>query len=82
MPWLRLLLLVLVVSSAGCEHVLFQRFEKDMWANYVHSNELHTGMTKSEVVGIMGEPGIKEDGRLPRRPLHHLFLPDPQHGFR
>ncbi|MCX5892534.1 MAG: DUF3192 domain-containing protein [Deltaproteobacteria bacterium] len=62
MPWLRLLVLVLVVSSAGCEHVLFQRFEKDMWANYVHVNELHTGMTKSEVVGIMGEPGIREDG--------------------
>ena len=54
MPWLRLLLLVLVMSSVGCEHVLFQRFEKDMWSNYVHSNELHTGMTKSEVVGDYG----------------------------
>ena len=62
MPWLRLLLLVLVMLTAGCEHVLFQRFEKNMWSNYVHVNELHIGMTKSEVVGIMGEPGIKEDG--------------------
>ncbi|MCL4500257.1 MAG: DUF3192 domain-containing protein [Deltaproteobacteria bacterium] len=62
MPCLRLLLLVLVMLSAGCEQVLYQRFEKDMWANYVHSNQLQLGMTKSEVVGIMGEPGIKEEG--------------------
>ena len=62
MPWLRLLLLILVMSSVGCEQVLFQRFEKNMWSNYVHSNDLHIGMPKAEVVGIMGEPGIKEEG--------------------
>ena len=82
MPWLRLLLLVLVVSSAGCEHVLYQRFEKGMWSNYVHLNDLNTGMTKEEVLGIMGPPGIKEAGRLPWRTRCRLFLPDPQHGLR
>ncbi len=62
MPWLRLLL-ILGIFSAGCtESVLYQRFEKDMWANYVHSNELHLGMNRAEVVGIMGQPQIKEEG--------------------
>ncbi len=62
MPWLRLLL-ILGIFSAGCtENVLYQRFEKDMWANYVHTNDLHLGMTRAEVTGIMGQPGIREEG--------------------
>ena len=61
MIWLRLLLL-LGIFSAGCEHVLYQRFEKDMWSNYVHLNQLHPGMNRAEVVGIMGQPGIREEG--------------------
>ncbi len=63
MSWLRLMLL-LVMLSAGCnsEHVLYQRFDKGMWANYVHSNEMKPGMSRAEVVGIMGQPGIREEG--------------------
>jgi outer membrane protein assembly factor BamE (lipoprotein component of BamABCDE complex) len=62
MSWLHLIL-ILGVFSAGCsEHVLYQRFEKDMWSNYVHLNEVHTGMTKTEVVGAMGQPTTREDG--------------------
>lgn len=61
MLWLRLLLL-LVIFSVGCEHVLFQRFEKDMWSNYMHVNELHIGMSRAEVVGLMGQPGVREEG--------------------
>jgi hypothetical protein len=61
MSWLRLIL-ALVIFSAGCEHVLYQRFEKKMWSNYMHVNELHRGMTRPEVLGIMGQPGIQEDG--------------------
>lgn len=61
MSWLPLLI-ILLISSTGCDTVLFQRFEKDMWANYVHLNELHAGMSKSEVEGIMGQPGIREEG--------------------
>ncbi len=62
MSWLRLILLV-VMFSAGCtEHVLYQRFEKDMWSNYVRLNEVHLGMTREEVVGIMGQPAVKEEG--------------------
>jgi outer membrane protein assembly factor BamE (lipoprotein component of BamABCDE complex) len=78
MAWLHLLL-VLGMLSAGCDRMLYQRFDKSMWSNYVHLNEVKMGMTRSEVLGIMGPPGIKE---LPRRPLHRLFLPDPQHGLR
>ncbi len=63
MSWLRLIL-VLGLFSAGCssQHILYQRFEKDMWSNYVHLNELKPGMGKTEATGIMGQPGIKEDG--------------------
>ncbi len=61
MAWLHLLL-ILGLLSAGCEHVLYQRFEKDMWSNYMHLNEVHTGMNRPEVVGIMGQPGIREEG--------------------
>ena len=62
MSWLHLILL-LVTLSAGCsEHVLYQRFEKDMWSNYMRLNEVHPGMSKAQVVGIMGQPGIREDG--------------------
>ena len=33
-----------------------------MWSNYVHLNELALGMTKPEVLGIIGRPGIEEAG--------------------
>ena len=61
MNWLHLLLVVGMLS-AGCDHFLYQRFEKSMWNNYVHQNELKMGMSKEEVLGIMGPPGIKETG--------------------
>jgi outer membrane protein assembly factor BamE (lipoprotein component of BamABCDE complex) len=61
MAWLNLLL-VLGMLTAGCDQILYQRFEKQMWANYVHLNELRLGMTRSEVLGIMGSPGIQESG--------------------
>lgn len=61
MAWLYLTL-ILGILSVGCEHVAFQRFEKQMWSNYVHMNEIRKGMSKAEVLGIMGPPGIKESG--------------------
>lgn len=61
MAWLHLLLIVGMLS-AGCERVLYQRFERSMWSSYVRLNEVKMGMTKAEVVGIMGEPGIQEEG--------------------
>jgi hypothetical protein len=61
MAWLRLLL-ALGMLTTGCDRVLYQRFEKSMWSNYVHLNELNMGMAKSEVLGIMGPPGIQESG--------------------
>jgi outer membrane protein assembly factor BamE (lipoprotein component of BamABCDE complex) len=59
---LLLLILVWSISAVGCGQVLYQRFEKDMWSNYIHVNELHLGMTRSEVEGTMGPPGIREAG--------------------
>ncbi len=62
MAWMRLLLLLALLTAGCTEHVLYQRFEKDMWSNYVRLNEVHLGMSKPEVVGIMGQPGIREEG--------------------
>ncbi len=62
MSWLRLILLLSLLSAGCTEHVLYQRFEKDMWSSYMRLNEVHTGMSKAEVVGIMGQPGIREEG--------------------
>jgi outer membrane protein assembly factor BamE (lipoprotein component of BamABCDE complex) len=58
------LILLLAMLTVGCntQNVLYQRFEKDMWSNYVHVNELQLGMTRGEVVGIMGQPGTQEEG--------------------
>ncbi len=61
MAWLHLIL-VLGILTAGCQHVAYQRFEKKMWSNYVNLNQLKMGMDKEEVVGIMGPPGINEEG--------------------
>jgi outer membrane protein assembly factor BamE (lipoprotein component of BamABCDE complex) len=52
MAWLHLVLVL----------VAYQRFEKKMWANYIHVNELKKGMSKEEVLGIMGPPGTEESG--------------------
>lgn len=61
MSWLRLLL-ILGIFSVGCDTMLYQRFEKDMWSKNFNLNDVKLGMSKAEVVGIMGQPGIKEDG--------------------
>jgi outer membrane protein assembly factor BamE (lipoprotein component of BamABCDE complex) len=61
MGWINLVLL-LGIMAAGCDQIAYQRFEKSMWTNYIHLNELKMGMTKAEVLGIMGPPGTKESG--------------------
>jgi hypothetical protein len=61
MAWLHLIL-VTAMLTAGCDRVMYQRFEKSMWTNYIHLNEVKPGMTKAEVLGIMGTPGIQEEG--------------------
>ncbi len=71
MTWLHLLL-VLGLLTAGCDQVLYQRFEKSMWSNYVHLNDVKKGMTKAEVLGIMGPPGISESGDY--RAGHYTIL--------
>jgi hypothetical protein len=62
MTWLRLLL-VLGMFSVGCgEQMLYQRFDKSMWNNYIRLNEVKLGMHTTEVAGIMGPPAIRESG--------------------
>jgi outer membrane protein assembly factor BamE (lipoprotein component of BamABCDE complex) len=61
MAWLQLIL-VLGILTSGCGQVAYQRFDKQMWANYIHVNELQKGMSQAEVTGIMGPPGIRESG--------------------
>ena len=62
MSWLYLLL-ILGMFAPGCgESVLYQKFSKPMWANFVHLQDVKLGMNKAEVTGIMGQPGIKEEG--------------------
>jgi hypothetical protein len=62
MVWLRLVL-IMGMFGIGCgEQILYQRFEKDMWSNYIRLNQVKPGMPVSEVVGIMGPPGIREEG--------------------
>ena len=70
MSWL-FLLLVLGMFSPGCEPVLYQRFNKPMWATFIHLQGVKLGMSESEVTGIMGEPGIREEGDY--RGGHYTF---------
>jgi outer membrane protein assembly factor BamE (lipoprotein component of BamABCDE complex) len=57
------LILALAILTAGCsEQIMFQRFDRSMWSSYAHLNELKLGMTKTEVLGIAGAPGIQESG--------------------
>jgi hypothetical protein len=57
------LIVALGILTAGCgEQIMYQRFDKSMWSNYSHLNELKIGMAKTEVLGIMGPPGISESG--------------------
>ncbi len=71
MSWLYLLL-ILGMFSPGCgEPILYQRFDKEIWGNFVHFHAVKLGMTESEVAGIMGQPGIREDGDY--RGGHYTF---------
>jgi outer membrane protein assembly factor BamE (lipoprotein component of BamABCDE complex) len=62
MAWAYLILALGILTSGCGEQILYQRFDKSMWSNYSHVNELKTGMSKAEVLGIMGPPGSTESG--------------------
>lgn len=61
MNWLGMLL-ALGMLTVGCDRVLYQRFDKGMWASYFRLQDVNLGMSKAEVEGIMGPPGVKEEG--------------------
>ena len=60
--WRAVIVLGLLVGAAGCADMLFPRFDKKMWGTYMHLNQVSEGMSRSEVVGVMGPPQIKEEG--------------------
>ena len=70
MAWLRMIL-ALGILVTGCDTVLYPRFEKSMWSSYMQLQDLQLGMSISEVQGIMGPPGIKEEGDY--RGGHYVF---------
>ncbi len=70
MSWLYLLL-ILGMFAPGCESVLYQRFDKQIWTNFIHLQDVHLGMSEADVVGIMGQPGIQEEGDY--RTGHYTF---------
>ena len=70
MAWLQMIL-VLAMLVAGCDSVLYPRFEKSMWTTYINLQDVRPGMGMSEVEGIMGPPGIREEGDY--RGGHYVF---------
>lgn len=70
MAWLQLILALGMLVS-GCDRMLYPRFEKSMWSTYIHIQDVRPGMEIAEVEGLMGPPGIKEDGDY--RGGHYVF---------
>lgn len=64
-------ILVLGMLLAGCDTMLYPRFEKDMWSSYIRLQDVKMGMSTAEVQGIAGPPGIKEEGDY--RSGHYVF---------
>jgi outer membrane protein assembly factor BamE (lipoprotein component of BamABCDE complex) len=62
MAWAYLILAVGILTAGCGEQIMYQRFDKGMWSSYVRLNEVKIGMTKTEVLGIMGSPGTTESG--------------------
>jgi len=65
------MVLLLGMLLAGCDTMLYPRFEKEMWSSYVRLQDVRLGMSSSEVQGIMGPPGIREEGDY--RTGHYVF---------
>lgn len=54
---------ILGMLAAGCGETILTQFpQKQIWSTYVNLNQVHLGMTRSEVIGIMGPPGVREEG--------------------
>jgi len=62
MAWVRTVLVLGLLLAPGCHDILYPRFDKGMWASYIHLNDLNIGMSKGAVEGVMGPPNIKEEG--------------------
>jgi hypothetical protein len=62
MSWAYLILALGILTSGCGEQIMYQRFDKGMWSSYMRLNDVKLGMSKAEVLGIMGPPGTTESG--------------------
>jgi len=67
------IVLPLLLLLTSCESVLYPRIEPEMWSSYVRLQDLKKGMSKSEVLGIMGPPRTKEEGTYARGSYSFFF---------
>ena len=67
------IVLPLLLLVASCETVLYPRIEPEMWSSYVRLQDLKKGMSKSEVLGIMGPPRTREEGTYARGSYSFFF---------
>jgi hypothetical protein len=71
MAWLQIILALGMLTTGCAEHVLTQWPQKQTWSTYLRLNEVRRGMSLSEVEGLMGPPGIREEGDY--RGGHYIF---------
>jgi hypothetical protein len=56
------IILALSLLVAGCGSYQYPRFDKQMWSSFARLQDVHLGMSRGEVEGVMGPPAIKEEG--------------------
>ncbi len=63
MAWVWFIVALGMLGAAGCEDtILYQRFDRQMWSNYINLNQVHKGMSQREVEAQVGPPRVKEEG--------------------
>ncbi len=61
MAWLSLVLIIIPLAWGCGERILTQWPRKEIFATYFREQQIKMGMSREEVVGIMGSPQIKEE---------------------
>ena len=63
MAWAYLIVAMGILNTGrGEQSYVISASTTTMWSTYSHLNEVKIGMTKAEVLGIMGPPGTTESG--------------------
>jgi outer membrane protein assembly factor BamE (lipoprotein component of BamABCDE complex) len=56
-----IIVVICLLLVSACDKFLYPRFDKGMWSNYATLQDVKPGMSKAEVIGIMGQPKVKEE---------------------